>query len=131
MDTKDLDFNNFVTVVAGKEAMDRFNADSIFTYTVPRFVPLTKNSPRVSISEDMSQFEYCTRMYIFSKNGPMLMFVWLFTPEGKENEDSYIRRLDSRVWYDNSGWTKETAFRKEGEYLERIQEYIFSIGSSQ
>jgi hypothetical protein len=112
--TKETDLNEFVTVVAGKEAEERFNADSVFTFDVPRYVP----SP---LMKEM-QFEHCTMMYISRKGRPMLMFMWLFTPDGKKNEQHYIRSLDGRVWYDDATeWTRTTSVMRGKDYFDAIQ----------
>ena len=106
MGTKDLNMDDYVTAIAGKEARDRFNADSVFTFDVPKFEPL----------EGEERFTHCSRMYISRKERPMIMLVWLFTPEGEEREWKYIEKLDGRVWYDNGSWTPRKHWKKEAEY---------------
>jgi hypothetical protein len=61
-------------------------------------------------------------MYISRKGRPMLMFMWLFTPDGKENEQHYISKLDGRVWYDDTTeWTQATSVKRGHDYFYAMQ----------
>lgn len=120
MQTDNIKLGDYVTVVAGKEARDRFNADSVFTFDIPRFVPITKEAP---------QFEHCMRM-IISRNGRgkhMMMFLLLLTDEGKKNERDYIRKLDGRVWYGDDYETEELSPDASEERSLSMTRYIDAL----
>ncbi len=89
-------FEDYVTVVSGKEVGRRFNADSLFLFDFPMAEPLEK---------DGEIYTHCTRMYLSREGRVVLRFAWFFTDEGVKNKESYIRRLDKHVWYKRGKWT--------------------------
>jgi hypothetical protein len=87
-DTTQIDFDKYVTVIAGEKAREMFNADSIFLYDLP----LQKSYE--------GKYPYCMGMALNKKDRATMMFKLFFTPEGKEIEDKYINMLSKKVWYD-------------------------------
>lgn len=81
------DFNDHVTVLAGKEARDMFNADSVFLYDIPMDKPYKEKYTR------------CTGFIISKMNRPTLTLKWFFTDHGKKKETEYMARLNGTIWY--------------------------------
>lgn len=81
------DFNDHVTILAGKEARDMFNADSVFLY---------------DISMDRSykeKYTNCTGLIISKTNRPIMTLKLFFTDRGKKKEAEFIARLRKAIWY--------------------------------
>lgn len=85
----DFSFDDYVDIISGDEAKQRFNADSVFVWGVP-IEPIV---------QDGQVYKYCTYMYIHKQSRVMLSFVWLFTEKGEKNKQKYIDKLDKNVWY--------------------------------
>lgn len=81
------DFNDHVTVLAGKEVRDMFNADSVFLYNIPMDRPYKE------------KYTHCTGVIISKMNRPTLALKWFFTDYGKKRETEYIARLRKAIWY--------------------------------
>lgn len=90
----DIRFEDYVTVISGREARRRFNADSVFLFDVP-IEPL---------AQDGEVYTHCTRIYLSKKDRPYLGFVWFFTDEGAKSKQQYISRLDGHVRYKKGRW---------------------------
>lgn len=85
----DYRLEDHVTMFGGSEAKERFNADSVFTYSMP-IQPLM---------QDGEEYKYCTRMYIWKNKGSLIYMAWFFTDEGKKEEQLYIDKLNQHIWY--------------------------------
>ena len=87
----DYRFEDYVTVISGEEARERFNADSIFIFDVPMVYPLQEN--------DGEEYKYCTYVFISKINRSAISAAWFFTEEGAKRKQYYIDKLDKRIWY--------------------------------
>lgn len=95
------DFNDYVTIIAGKKAREMFNADSIYIYDIPSAdsVYFFDKSLEKTRKE---KYPYCTGVFI-SKDGRASMDFKLFlTKKGKKQEEKYINMLSKQVWYDEN-----------------------------
>lgn len=84
-----IDANNYLTVLAGKEARNIFNADSIFFYDIPLDKPYRE------------KYEYCKGIVISKRNRPALLLKLFFTEKGKKEEGGYIGSLKKTIWYED------------------------------
>lgn len=89
-DSVSFDFNEHVTIIAGKKARKMFNADSIYIYNLPL--------------EEPYQEKYTHRigMVISKKDRATMIFKLFFTPKGKKKEDEYIELLSREIWYEEN-----------------------------
>jgi hypothetical protein len=71
-DTVHFHFNDHVTLIAGKEAKQMFNADTVYIYNLPLHHPYHK------------KYTYRTGLALFKKDRGSLLFMLLFTPKGKK-----------------------------------------------
>jgi len=99
-DSAKFDFNDYVTIVAGKAAREKFNADSIYIYDIPGadsvyFFDETLEKVR------MRKYPYCTSMFISRNDRAAMDFRFFFTPKGKKKEDQYINMLNKHIWYED------------------------------
>lgn len=83
------DVNNYLTVLAGKEARNMFNADSVFLYDLPLDRPYKE------------KYVYCKGMVISKRNRPAMLIKWFFTEKGKRKERKYINLLNKTIWYED------------------------------
>lgn len=100
-DSARMDFNGYVTIVAGKKAREMFNADSIYIYDIPDgdsvcFLDESLEKMRKGI------YLYCTGLFISRKDRCTIDIKLLFTKEGKKREDEYINLLSKQIWYDDN-----------------------------
>jgi hypothetical protein len=95
------DFNDYVTIIAGKKAHEMFNADSIYIYDIPSADSVyffDKSLEKIR----KGSYPYCTGVFI-SKDGRATMDFKLFlSKEGKKKEEKYINMLSKQVWYDEN-----------------------------
>ena len=95
------DFNDYVTIIAGKKAREMFNADSIYIYEIPGADSVYFFDKSLEKTRKGS-YPYCTGVFI-SKDGRATMDFKLFlTKKGKKNEEKYINILSKQVWYDEN-----------------------------
>jgi hypothetical protein len=87
-DSVNFNFNDRVTIIAGKKAKEMFNADSIFIYNLPLQKPYNE------------KYTYCVGMALTKQDRDTLFFKWFFTPEGKKRQKKYLNKLRKHVWYD-------------------------------
>jgi hypothetical protein len=90
-DTTQIDFNQYVTIIAGKKAREMFNADSVFVYNLPLENPYDGKYP------------YCTCIFVSKKDRAKLPFKFFLTGAGKKNEQEYIELLSKAIWYNDGG----------------------------
>mgnify|MGYP007025128871 CR=1 FL=1 len=94
------DFNDYVTIIAGKEAREMFNADSIYIYDMPS-TDLTCFLNESLEEKRQKKYPYCTGIVI-DKNGRVPMSIKLyFTPKGVKKKQQYIEMLNKHIWYDD------------------------------
>ncbi len=99
-DSVKFDFNDYVTLVAGKRAHEMFNADSIYIYDIPGadsvyFIDQSLEKMR------QKKYPHCMSVFI-SKNGRASMdFKFFFTEKGKKKENEYIAMLSEQIWYED------------------------------
>ena len=98
--TAKFDFNDYVTIIAGKKPNKMFNADSIFVYDLP-------NADSVYFFDESlekmrkEKYPYCTGIFI-CKNGRATMDIKLFfTKKGEKKKSHYIEMLSKSIWYDD------------------------------
>ena len=95
------DFNDYVTIIAGKKPREMFNADSIFVYDL-------QNADSVyfldSSLEKMrkEKYPYCTGVFIHKNDRATMDIKFFFTEEGKKKKNEYIKRLSKHIWYDDN-----------------------------
>lgn len=87
-DSVSFDFNEHVTIIAGKQVRDMFNADSVYIYDLKVERPYH------------GKYTYRTGVVISKKNRATMVLKLFFTPEGKKNEEEYLRALSKRIWYE-------------------------------
>ncbi len=92
----DIVFDDYVTVISGREARRRFNADSVFVFEVP-IEPL---------HWDGEVYTHCVSMYLSRKDRAYMGFVWLFTDEGYKCRQEYMDALEGHVAYKRGRWHK-------------------------
>ena len=95
------DFNDYVTIIAGKKPREMFNADSIYVYDLP-------NADSVyfldSSLEKMrkEKYPYCTGVFIHKNDRATMDIKFFFTEDGKKKRNDYIKRLSKHIWYDEN-----------------------------
>jgi hypothetical protein len=94
MDSRSLNFDDYVLTLPVTYAKRKFNADSVFLMNVSSVTPITIEKT----------YEYCTRMFISRRNRPFLMFVWFFTEQGEKRKQKYMTKLHKKVWYKDGEW---------------------------
>jgi hypothetical protein len=95
------DFNDYVTIIAGKKAREMFNADSIYIYDIPSADSVYFFDKSLEKTRKR-KYPYCTGVFI-SKDGRATMDFKLFlTKKGKKKEEEYINMLSKQVWYDEN-----------------------------
>ncbi len=87
-DSVSFNFNDYVTILSGKEAVESFNADSIFFYNIP----LEKAYEE--------KYTHCTGMVVCKKDRATMQFKFFFTTKGRKKEEEYIRLLSKQLWYE-------------------------------
>ncbi len=87
-DSASINFNEQVTIIAGRKARKMFNADSVFLYDLPLQEPY------------MKEYTHRTSMVLGKWQRGTMVFKWFFTPEGKKKEKKYIKMLSKHIWYD-------------------------------
>jgi len=95
-----IDFDDYVTVIAGKKAREMFNADSIYIYDIPGADSVFFFDKSI---EKMRKEKYpnCTSLIIL-KNGTRgsIDIKLFFTEKGRKNKEKYINMLSKNIWYD-------------------------------
>jgi hypothetical protein len=98
-DTAKFNLNDYVSVIAGRQPHEMFNADSIYVYDLP-------NADSVYFFDKSlekmrkEKYPYCTGVFIY-KNGRATMDVKLFfTKEGEKKKYQYFQMLNKQIWYD-------------------------------
>jgi hypothetical protein len=86
-DTTSFDFNDHVTIIAGKKAREMFNADSIFLYNIP----LESAYQKI--------YSHCMGMILSKQDRAIMLFKWFFNPQGWKNKNLYINMLSKHIWY--------------------------------
>lgn len=86
-DTSKIDFDTYVTTIIGKEARERFNADTIYIHDLPLQKPYK------------DKYTYCTGLVVAKEGRPSMNFKFYFTEEGKAEETKYLDYLDKQIWY--------------------------------
>jgi hypothetical protein len=100
-DSTRFDFNDYVTIIAGKKAHEMFNADSIYIYEIPGADSVYFFDKSLEKIRKRS-YPYCTGVFI-SKDGRATMYFKLFfTKRAKKKEEKYINMLDKQIWYDEN-----------------------------
>ena len=102
----DVRFEDYVTVISGREARQRFNADSIFVFEVP-IEPL---------QWDGEVYTHCIHQVLTRKDRAYMGFVWLFTDEGYKRRQEYMDTLEGNVAYKKGRW-------KKPELIKRMEEW--------
>lgn len=93
-EAKNFDLDDYLTIIAGKEARRRFNADTIYLYNLPLEKPYKTN------------YKHRIGMVLSKKNRATLLFKLLFTDKGIKNKQTIIKMLNENVWY-NEEFYKE------------------------
>lgn len=96
LDRPDVRFEDYVTVTSGREARERFNADSIFVFEVPID----------SLAQDGEVYTHSVHMVLTRKDRAYMGFVWLFTDEGYKYHQEYMDALEGCVAYQKGRWHK-------------------------
>lgn len=86
-------FRQQVTVLSGKDARQFFNADTVYICQLPLTTPYKE------------KYTHCTAIYAHKQNRLPLYFKCLFTDEGVQDKDAYVRRLCKAVRYGKGDWT--------------------------
>jgi hypothetical protein len=89
-------FNKHVTLIAGKIAKERFNADTLYIYDLP----IHNIDPLPLPKSNHEKYIYRTGLALEKKGRGSMLFMLFFTSKGKENEWKYINMLNKNVWYD-------------------------------
>lgn len=87
-DSVRFDFNEHVTIIAGKQPRDMSNADSVYIYDLKIERPYH------------GKYTHRTGVVISKKDRATMVFKLFFTPEGKKNEEDYLRALSKKIWYE-------------------------------
>lgn len=92
--TEDLDLDHYLRILPQKDALKRFNADSVFLYSVP-----------TAIYKSGEEYAHCTKMILTKQGRPKLELVFYFTEKAKRKEEKYIKKINRKIWYnDNPDW---------------------------
>jgi hypothetical protein len=100
IDTVKFDFNDYVTIIAGKKPREMFNADSIFIYDLP-------NADSVYFFDESlermrkEKYPYCTGMFITKNDRATMDIKLFFTKKGEQKKNQYIEMLKKSIWYDD------------------------------
>lgn len=86
-DSVRFNFNDHVTIIAGRKAKEMFNADSIYIYDLPLQEPY------------QDKYTHRTGVVLAKDDRATMVFKFFFTPEGKKEEEKYIDMLSQHVWY--------------------------------
>lgn len=92
----DFRYEDYVTVTSGRQARQRFNADSVFVFEVPI-------KPQ---HWDGEVYTHCIPMYLSRKDRAYMGFIWLFTDEGYKHRQQYMDALEGNVAYLKGRWRK-------------------------
>ncbi len=97
-ETNDFNFDEYVAVVSGKKARRMFNADSIYTYSIPvadsvYFFDQTLDKLH------KSRYPYCLGVFLYKANRTSMGFKLFFTEKGKMKEAKYVKLLSKNIWY--------------------------------
>lgn len=87
-DSVSFDFNEHVTIIAGRHTREMFNADTMYIYDLPMKSPYQK------------QYTHRTGLVLSRKDRATMAFKLFFTEEGKKREEEYIMLLSGKVWYE-------------------------------
>lgn len=97
-------FRQQVTVLSGEDARQFFNADTVYICQPPLTTPYKE------------KYTHCTAIYAHKQNRPPLYFKCLFTDEGAQDKDAYIRRLRKAVRYGKGNWTYDDGLSGKERY---------------
>ena len=104
----EVDFEKYVTIWVD-DARQYFNADTVFIAQLPIKNPYKE------------MYNYCTSVYVYKKDRPVLLFKFFFTEEGKQHEQEYLNKLCKRIWYRKGNWVydKERVIQADYDILYR------------
>lgn len=115
-DTSKIDFDTYVTTIIGKEARERFNADTIYVYDLPLQKPYK------------DKYTYCTGLVIAKEGRASMNFKFYFTAEGKAAEGKYLDYLDKRVWYmDEDMLTKQVTNGHKNGLIQKRRTFLSTM----
>lgn len=87
-DTASVDFNERVSIIAGRKAGLMFNADTVYIYDLP--FP----------GGHYGKYKYCTGVVLCKRDRATTIMKLFFTPKGYRNRSKYIFRLHHQIWYE-------------------------------
>ena len=93
------DFEKYVKVISGAEAIKMFNADTVYIAQIDLKKPYK------------TKYIYCTGIYLQKKGRPIMTFKCFFNQAGKQKEDEYLKLLYKNVKYRNNNWKYNKALR--------------------
>ena len=99
-DSAKFDFNDYVTIVAGKKAREMFNADSIYIYDIPGADSVYFFDESLEKMRK-KKYPYCTSVFISKNDRASMDFKFFFTKKGKKIESEYIAMLSKQIWYED------------------------------
>ncbi|WP_244262917.1 hypothetical protein [Tannerella forsythia] len=94
-----INFDDYVTIIAGKHARDMFNADSVYLYDLPHADSVYFFDESLEKMRK-GKYPYCSGMFIYKRNRATMNVKFFYTEEGKKKQDEYIRLMSKHIWYD-------------------------------
>ena len=94
-----INFDDYVTIIAGKHARDMFNADSVYLYDLPHADSVYFFDESLEKMRK-GKYPYCSGMFTYKRNRATMDVKFFFTEEGKKKQDEYIRLMGKHIWYD-------------------------------
>lgn len=116
-DSVHFNFNDHVTIIAGKKPREMFNADTMYIYELPLQKSYSKkyiisgNLGNVAMTDSFhlglqktnrKKYIYRTGLVLAKENRASMFFMLFFTLKGKKNEWKYISMLGKDIWYEGN-----------------------------
>ena len=98
-DTTRINFDDYVTIIAGKHARDMFNADSVYLYDLPHADSVYFFDESLEKMRK-GKYPYCSGMFTYKRDRATMDVKFFYTEEGKKKQDEYIRLMSKHIWYD-------------------------------
>ncbi|WP_154662129.1 hypothetical protein [Siansivirga zeaxanthinifaciens] len=100
-DIDNVELYNYVNFVFGKQAKEKYNADSFAIYDLP-------NANKTyfldeSLEKLHKKYPYCTSLFIQKDiRNSYLSIKFFFTEKGFKKKEKYIKMLDKHIWFDEN-----------------------------
>lgn len=100
-DIENAELYNYVNFIFGKQAKEKYNADSFSVSDLPNgnetyfFDEALENLRK-------EKYPYCTSLFIQKDERAVLAIKFFFTEKGFKKKEKYINMLDKHIWFDEN-----------------------------